>query len=96
MAELFWNVTFFSLVSETAIGTKSPPTYVCIFITQDHQPFLWLIYIDEILFVWTHGKKKLKIFLEKFNKFHRNIKFTNGSGKESILFLDLNVTLSER
>ena len=51
MAELFWNVTFFSLVSETAIGTKSAPTYVCIFITQDHQPFLWLIYIDKILFV---------------------------------------------
>ena len=25
--------------------------------TQYHQPFLWLRYIDNIFFIWTHGEK---------------------------------------
>ena len=24
--------------------------------TQELQPFLWLRYIDDILFIWTHGE----------------------------------------
>ena len=63
--------------------------------TQDHQPFLWLRYIDDIFFIWTHGEKRLQIFLEKLSKFHPNIQFTRESSKENISFLDLNVKLSE-
>ena len=63
--------------------------------TQDHQPFLWLRYIDDIFFIWTHGKKKLQNFLQKLNKFHPNIKFTHESSKENISFLDLNDKLSD-
>ena len=43
---------------------------------QDHQQFLWLRYIDDIFFIWTHGEKKLQNCLEKLNKLHPNIKFT--------------------
>ena len=59
--------------SWTAIGTKCPPTYACIFIdkveteileTQRDEPFWWVRYIDNISFVWTNGKEKLKVFLE--------------------------------
>ena len=63
--------------------------------TQDHQPFLWLRYIDDILFLWTHGEKRLQTFLEKFIKFHPNAKFMYESSKENILLLDLNIKLSE-
>ena len=63
--------------------------------TQDHQQFLWLRYIDDIFYIWTHGEKKLRTFLEKLNKFHSNIKSTHESSKENISFLDLHVTLLE-
>ena len=62
---------------------------------QDHQPFLWLRYIDDIFFIWAHGEKRLQTFLEKLNKFQPNIKFTHESSKEKISFLDLNVKISE-
>ena len=60
------------------------PTYACIFMdeleqaflqTQDHQPFLWFRYIEDIFFIWTHGEKRIQTFLENLNKFHSNIKF---------------------
>ena len=56
-------------ISGIAKGKKCAPTYACIFMdeseqdflqTQDHQPFLWLRYIDNIFFIWTHGEKKLQ------------------------------------
>ena len=58
-------------------------------------PFLWLRYIDDILFIWTHGEKRVQTFLENLNKFHPNIKFTHESSKENISFLGYNVKLSE-
>ena len=61
--------------------------------TQEHQTFLWLRYIDDIFFIWTHGEKRLRTFLEKFNKFHPNIKFSHESSKQTISFLDLSVKL---
>ena len=64
------------------MGRKCPPTYACIFVdeleqaflqAQDHQPLLWIRYIDDIFFIWTHGEKRLQMFLERFNKFHPNV-----------------------
>ena len=74
---------------------------LCIFLerdflqTQDHQPFLWLRYTDNIFFIWTRGEEKQQNDLEKLNKFHPNIRFIHESSKEKISFLDLNVKLSE-
>ena len=56
--------------------------------------YKWLIYIDDIFFVWTHCEKKLKNFVEKLNKLYSNIKFTHESNKENIPILELNVKLS--
>ena len=80
-------------ISGTAIGTKCAPTYACILMDelgrvflqrQDHQPFLWLRYIEDIFFIWTHGEKTLETFLEKLNKFHPNTKFTHESRKHFV------------
>ena len=32
--------------------------------TQELQPFVWLRYIDDISFIWTHGEVELKKFME--------------------------------
>ena len=57
----------------TAIGTKFAPTYASIFMdklesgflkSQDLTPFLWCRYIDDVVFIWPHGKEKLALFFK--------------------------------
>ena len=68
------NSEAFQQISGTAIGTKFAPPYACIYMDQVeqkflamqiNQPLIWLRYIDDIFFIWTHGEKEL----EKFVKF---------------------------
>ena len=82
-------------ISGTAIGTKFAPPYACIFMdqvetdflqTQKFQPLVWFRYIDDIFFIWTHGEENLREFLEEFNKFHPNIKFTHEFSEENVTF----------
>ena len=63
--------------------------------TQELQPLLWLRYIGDIFFIWTHGKEELKKFMEKFNNFTLNLRFTCVSNEKSISFLDVIITASE-
>ena len=50
---------------------------------------MWLRYINDNLFIWTHGEDKLKTFFESLSQLHPNTKFTHESSKKSIHFLDL-------
>ena len=45
--------------------------------TQQRQPLVWFKYIDDIFFIWTRGKEKLEGFLDNFNKFYPNLRFTH-------------------
>ena len=58
--------------------------------TQVFQPFIWLRYIDNIFLIWKHGEAELKSFLEKWNQFLPNLKFTYDSSQKKVAFLDLN------
>ena len=109
MAEFVLKNNFFEFnqevkrqMSGTAIGTKSAPPYACIFMdeveteflkSQELQPFLWLCYIDDIFFIWTHGTQELDSFLNELNKFHPNLTFTYETLEERVNFLDLNVSI---
>ena len=53
-------------ISGTAIDTKFALTYACIFIdkletdflnTQEYLTLVWYRYIDDIVFIWTHGEE---------------------------------------
>ena len=90
-------------ISGTAIGTKFAPTYASIFMDEietkflDTQEFKSLVrfrYINDVSFIWTHGKEKLEDFLKNFNNYHLNIKFAHEFNKENIPFLGLKVSLS--
>ena len=50
-------------------------------------------YIDDILFIWTHGEEELNIFLKGLDEFDPCTKFTYESNKESIAFLAIKVSL---
>ena len=89
----------FQQISGTPAGTKFD---VCIFTDQHEIKFLetqvlkslvWFRYTDDIFFIWTHGKEKLKKFMEDFNSFSYDIKFTYKFNIERISFLDLIVKL---
>ena len=89
--------------SGTAIGTRFAPTYASTFMDEIETNFLdtqkikllvWFRYIDDVFFIWTHGKEKLKEFLKDFDNYHDTIKLTHEFNKKSIPFLDLKVSLS--
>ena len=70
------------IILHTAIRTKFAPTYVCIFMneidtsflgTQESKPLVWFLHIDDVFFIWTHGKIKLEKFLNSCNNYHPNI-----------------------
>ena len=99
-----FNSDTFQQISGTAIGTKFAPPYACIYMdqveqkflaTQINQPLIWLRYIDDIFFIWTHGEKELEKFMSSFNSFTPNLKFTYGSSKKDISFSDPKVSLSK-
>ena len=57
--------------SGTEIGTIFAPPYACIFMdgveteflkSQELQPFLWIRYIDDVLFIWDYRTQKLNSF----------------------------------
>ena len=52
---------------------------------------VWFHYIDDIFFIWTHSEEKFKKFMEDFNSFCDDIKFTYEFDKESTSFLDLKI-----
>ena len=82
---------------------KFAPTYACILMdkfetdflkTQKLQLFVWFRYIDDLFFIWAHGKEELENFMKELNSFRDHIKFTFESNKENIKFLDANINLS--
>ena len=90
-------------VSGTAIGSKFAPPYACIFMDRMEtkflekerlKPWVWLRYIDDIFFVWTHEEDKLDEFLERLNIFHPDLKFLSERSEQEINFLDVTVQMS--
>ena len=91
-------------VSGTAVDTKFAPPYACIFMDrlensflgkQSLKPLVWLRYIDDIFFIWTHSEKELKESMREFNSFDTNIKFTYEYSDKKVSILDLQVDIVE-
>ena len=64
---------------------KNNTPFACIFMNdletkfiegQHLQHLVWLQYIDYIFFIWAHGEKGLKKFVEERKDFNQYIKFT--------------------
>ena len=91
-------------VSDTAIGTNFAPPYTCISMdrfendfleTQILKPLVWLCYIDDIFFIWTHSEEELKKFMGELKSFDTNNKFTYEYSNKRVSFLDLQVDIVE-
>ena len=89
----------------TAIRTKFAPAFANLFMADLEKksldgcvdkPLVWLRYIDDVFFIWTHGQRELDSFLEYINRFHETIKFTSESSREGVSFLDVMVVRKGR
>ena len=88
----------------TAIGPKFAPPYA-ILLTADleekmleifeKKTMIWWSYIDDIFFIWEHGKESLRVFIDQVNLINPTIKFAAEYSKEEVNFLDLNIKLIE-
>ena len=74
-----FNSRVYQQKSGTVIGTKFAPPYTCIYMdeveqkfleTQSKKPLIWLRYIHDIFFTWTHGEQELERFFEGFEQFY--------------------------
>ena len=91
-------------ISGTAIGTKFALPYKGIFMSdletkfqedQHLEHLVWLRYIDDIFFIWSHDEESLKKFLEELKDFNQYIQFTYEYSVENIPFRDLKVGLKD-
>ena len=81
-----FNDRFYRQKLGTAIGTKFAPAYANLFMTwleerlldaSPDKPLVWMRFIDDVFFIWTHGEEKLKSFINHLNSSHETIKFTS-------------------
>ena len=91
----------FLQVGGTAMGTRVAPSLANIFMsdfedkhiyTYEHQPVMFKRYIDDCIFLWTHGEEELDRFIKHLNLCHPTIKFTVESSTESVNFLDTTIS----
>ena len=80
-----FNDKFYRQKLGTAIGTKFAPAYANLLMNRleerlmdifAHKPLVWMRFIDDIFFVWTHGEDSLKLFIDHLNSSHDTSKFT--------------------
>ena len=63
-----FNDRFYRQKLGTAIGTKFPPAYANLVMTgllkeSVDTPIVWMRFIDDVFFIWTHGEEKLETFI---------------------------------
>ena len=61
----------------------------------DKKPLVWMRFIDDIFFIWTHGEDNLQEFISHFNSSHHTIKFTSEYSRETLNFLDVSIIVGE-
>ena len=61
--------------------------------TQSKKLLIWLRYLVDIFFTWTHGEQELERFLKDLNNFTTDLIFTHEASKNCIPFLVLKVKL---
>ena len=99
-----FNRMHYSQIHGTVIGTHMTPYYANIFMDNlernlleyaRYKVMIWRRYIDDLFIIWPNEEETLMGFLEEINCFHPTIKFTTAWSKETVMFLDTKVTISE-
>ena len=82
----------------TAIGTRFAPSFANMFMSRlednmlrecHSKPWVWWRFLDDIFFVWLHGKESLFAFFEYVNAYHELIKYTWEWSENKVSYLDV-------
>ena len=103
---------FYRQIKGTAMGTPMAPNYANLFmdkfergILDDYyaktglKPLIWIRYIDDIFFIWTHGADTLQDFINFTQSYSTKkqmkskIKFEINQSTERVHFLDVTIML---
>ena len=85
------------------MGTQVAPTYANMVLSVMEDSFLekqvwkpkcWFRFIDDIIFIWSHGEEKLTQFIHEFNNIPKSIQLTYEFSPQHVNFLDTTVTLT--
>ena len=100
----FGNASFLQR-SGTAMGTRMAPSYANLFMgylesellsSSPEKPLVWYRYIDDVFFIWTHGREKYNEFLNFCNNNRFGMVFETNEdsvSSTSVPFLDVRVIL---
>ena len=92
-------------IGGTAMGTRVVPTYANRLMANLEEklisnyklnPKIRIRYIDDIFFIWEHGKDELEGWLDYLNKSHKIIKFTAEKSTVDINFLDTKLKVNQK
>ena len=86
----------------TAMGIAFAPDYANIYMgyfeetalskaPNNLQPLIWKRFIDDIVFIWTHGGTALQEFYDYLNTIHSTIKFEISHSNQEINFVDTTI-----
>ena len=92
-----FNGDYYLQISGTAMGTKCAPSFANLTMHKFEldfvynyrlKPLCYYRFIDDIFFIWTHGREELDNFIQHLNGCHPTIKFTSEISDKEIAFLD--------
>ena len=105
-----FNNNFYKQIKGTAMGTPMAPSYANIFMDKIEQgilndfykkcglkPLIWLRYIDDIFFIWTHGPESFQLFIEFAQTYstrknmNSKLKYEVHHSNDQVNFLDVTV-----
>lgn len=102
---------YFLQIMGTAMGTPTAPNFANLFMAKlenemldkcpTKKPFTWLRYLDDVFFIWPHGKDELDKFLDyvqqyaSTNNMKSKISYDVNISDDHVNFLDIKVNLKE-
>ena len=111
---LQFGLRFFHQIKGTAMGTPFAVNFANLFMNKfetemlnayeaihQERPMLWLRFVDDIFFVWTHSETSLNRFISFCDSYSSDqsmastIKFKHRISQSSVEFLDMQITLDK-
>jgi hypothetical protein len=99
-----FNGQIFQQISGVAMGTKMGPSYACLFMGFLEQqicklypgphPELYRRFIDDCLGATTLSEPELRDYISFVNDFHPSINYTHSISSSSVVFLDIDISLT--
>ena len=103
--DFYFNGQYYLQIKGTAMGKRFAPSGANIFMAEweeqvmfkvTYKPDIWFRYLDDIYFLWDHGKERLEEFFRILNADHPCVGLKKETSLKSVDFLDVTVYKGDR